>query len=211
MKRNLKTKAMLLAASFLTVTAMASYSAAQPQPAVSNPNVAAPAGGQVTPENVFNLVLTPPKVTPQAPKAQDGLHDPAIVAVAGLFEPKVALAALTPNPYGNMVDWVVSLRKGQFVPIWSLDPKAPAPEPIDMDIIIPALGRTANVKFPHKGHTELFDCDACHPSIFVMQAGANVEKGMSMVNIVRGQYCGVCHGKVAFPLDDCNRCHNVPK
>ena len=211
MKRSAKTIAIRLAASFLAVAAMASYSAAQPTVnAVANPNVAAPTG-QVTPENVFNLVLTPPKVAPQVPEDQDGLHDPAIVAVAGLFPPKVALAALTPNPYGNMVDWVQSLRKGQFVPIWSLDPKAPAPEPIDMDIIIPAVGKTADVRYPHKAHTELFDCDACHPSIFIMQAGANRERGLSMVNIVRGQFCGVCHGKVAFPLDDCNRCHSVKK
>lgn len=210
MKRSAKTSAIRLAVSFLAVAAMASYSAAQTVPAVGNPNVAAPSG-QVTAPNVFNLILTPPKVAPQVSPDQDGLHDPAIVAAAGLNAPKAALASLVPNPYGNLVDWVQALRKGQFVPIWSLDPKAPAPEAIDMDIIIPAMGKTADVRYPHKAHTELFDCDACHPSIFVMQAGANVEKGMSMVNITRGQFCGVCHGKVAFPLDDCNRCHNVKK
>lgn len=211
MKMSFKRKAILLAASFVSAVTMASYAGAQTVPAVGNPNVAAPTSGKVTPENVFNLILQPPKVAPQVPPAQDGLHDPAIVAAVGLNEPRVALASLTPNPFGNMVDWVQSLRKGQFVPIWSLDPKAPAPEAIDMDIIIPAVGKTADVRYPHKAHTELFDCDACHPSIFVMQAGANREKGLSMVNIVRGQFCGVCHGKVAFPLDDCNRCHTVKK
>jgi len=26
-----------------------------------------------------------------------------------------------------------------------------------------------------------------------------------------GQKCGVCHGKVAFPVTDCRRCHTQKK
>ena len=32
-----------------------------------------------------------------------------------------------------------------------------------------------------------------------------------MTNIIEGQFCGVCHGKVAFPLTDCARCHTTMK
>jgi c(7)-type cytochrome triheme protein len=32
----------------------------------------------------------------------------------------------------------------------------------------------------------------------------------SMVEIFEGKYCGVCHGTVAFPNIDCQRCHVKP-
>ena len=32
---------------------------------------------------------------------------------------------------------------------------------------------------------------------------------MNMMKIISGQYCGACHGIVAFPLEDCFRCHNI--
>jgi hypothetical protein len=31
-----------------------------------------------------------------------------------------------------------------------------------------------------------------------------------MVEIYSGKYCGVCHGTVAFPLLDCQRCYIKP-
>jgi c(7)-type cytochrome triheme protein len=34
---------------------------------------------------------------------------------------------------------------------------------------------------------------------------------MTMVGIAEGKWCGRCHGKVAFPLTDCQRCHVKPK
>ena len=33
---------------------------------------------------------------------------------------------------------------------------------------------------------------------------------MNMMKIISGQYCGVCHGRVAFPLINCFRCHSQP-
>jgi c(7)-type cytochrome triheme protein len=30
---------------------------------------------------------------------------------------------------------------------------------------------------------------------------------MTMDELNDGKYCGVCHGKVAFPLTTCARCH----
>jgi hypothetical protein len=32
-----------------------------------------------------------------------------------------------------------------------------------------------------------------------------------MVQILLGEKCGVCHGKVAFPVSECRRCHSKPK
>ncbi len=62
--------------------------------------------------------------------------------------------------------------------------------------------------FSHKKHTIWNGCEVCHPEIFV-----GVKRGAtkySMVEIFDGKYCGVCHGAVAFPLIDCQRCHTKP-
>jgi hypothetical protein len=32
---------------------------------------------------------------------------------------------------------------------------------------------------------------------------------ISMERILEGEFCGVCHGAVSFPLTECNRCHSV--
>lgn len=65
----------------------------------------------------------------------------------------------------------------------------------------------SDIKFSHKKHAVWSGCESCHPDIF------NVEKGTTqytMVQVYDGEYCGVCHGSVAFPLLDCRRCHKKP-
>jgi uncharacterized OB-fold protein len=32
-----------------------------------------------------------------------------------------------------------------------------------------------------------------------------------MASILMGEKCGVCHGKVAFPVSDCRKCHSQNK
>jgi c(7)-type cytochrome triheme protein len=54
----------------------------------------------------------------------------------------------------------------------------------------------------------ILDCTSCHPDIFVPQKGANQ---ISMAQIMAGQKCGVCHGSVAFPIEECRRCHTNKK
>jgi c(7)-type cytochrome triheme protein len=65
-----------------------------------------------------------------------------------------------------------------------------------------------DVVYPHEQHTQWLDCANCHDEIFIPEKGANQ---MSMAGILLGQKCGVCHGRVAFPVTDCRRCHSKPK
>ena len=85
--------------------------------------------------------------------------------------------------------------------------KKPTP-PFNFNVEIPAVGAMPDVIFPHFPHTYWLDCANCHPSIFIMKKGANP---ISMVKITNGEYCGRCHGRVAFPLAECDRCHVKPK
>jgi c(7)-type cytochrome triheme protein len=65
------------------------------------------------------------------------------------------------------------------------------------------------VRFPHRQHTEWLDCSNCHEKLFISKAGAN--KGVNMFQVLQGEYCGLCHGAVSFPLTECKRCHSVER
>jgi c(7)-type cytochrome triheme protein len=118
------------------------------------------------------------------------------------------LIKLPPNNYGNKVDWVKAINEGAITPKTSLDGKGQMAV-LDRDIEFKVQGGDdiplPDVIYPHKQHTQWLFCNNCHPDVFQMKAGGNP---VTMLDIFQGKYCGVCHGKVAFPLMDCLRCHN---
>jgi len=117
---------------------------------------------------------------------------------------------LPTDHFGNKVDWVKALRAGAITPAASLDGQKKMTV-LDLDITIPSKKFTPhppNVVFPHKAHTEVMECTSCHPSIFEQKKGGNPD--MNMMKIISGKYCGQCHTTVAFPLEDCFRCHSGP-
>lgn len=121
-----------------------------------------------------------------------------------------ATSVLPMNPRGY-VDWMQALREGRIQPRHSLE-KEPPPEstPLKLDIVfkINKAYPVPDVLFPHEPHTMWLDCNNCHPALFVMKQGANP---VSMDRIIKGEFCGRCHGVVAFPISDCFRCHSRPK
>jgi c(7)-type cytochrome triheme protein len=62
------------------------------------------------------------------------------------------------------------------------------------------------VRFPHAAHNLWMSCEMCHDTIFEPEIDGN---DISMSKILDGEYCGLCHGAVSFPLTECNRCHSV--
>ncbi|MBI5453055.1 MAG: cytochrome c3 family protein [Deltaproteobacteria bacterium] len=122
-----------------------------------------------------------------------------------------ALDSLPKDPSGN-VNWTAAVVNGYINPRGSLDPGVPEDQPLNLNIFIEAkVPLMANVLFPHSIHTYWLSCNNCHPKIFIPEAGANP---ISMDEIFKGQWCGRCHGKVAFtfwPRENCVRCHIVLK
>jgi c(7)-type cytochrome triheme protein len=139
------------------------------------------------------------------PLNKDGLHDPESPAIHILQEPSTALSLLPPDNVGNKVSWIKALREQYIEPRTNILPETDI-EVIDMDIIMERTGELPMVLFPHKPHTEWLDCDNCHDEIFIEKVDANP---VNMLAILTGEYCGRCHGAVAFPLTECNRCHSV--
>jgi len=139
------------------------------------------------------------------PLKNDGLHDPSNPAIEVLQEPGEALSVLAPDGAGNNVDWVQSLQQGLIAPRPSLDGDR-EPEIRETMVLMKNTYPMLYVRFPHKPHTQWMACETCHDRIFVPEVDANP---INMGKILDGEYCGMCHGAVSFPLTECNRCHNT--
>jgi c(7)-type cytochrome triheme protein len=193
---------------------------AKPTPVAAAP-VAAPAPARAAPPapvapattasaadiNSFNRLLKPASKR-NLPPPEDGIHDPANDGTHALQPPLAAFASLPKSMAGNRINWVEALNQKKIIPRYDrVDPSA---EPIvmDLNIVREVKGSMPDVVYPHKQHTEWLDCSNCHPAIFVPQKGANQ---ISMAAILLGEKCGVCHGKVAFPVSECRTCHSKKK
>jgi c(7)-type cytochrome triheme protein len=142
-----------------------------------------------------------------APLAADGIHDPRNPGLKQKQEPAEALSRLAPDTAGNLVRWVEALEKEQINPRAALQPGTTVRIRDDF-IMLNQRGGTPMVRFPHRQHTLWLDCTNCHDKPFVPKAGANK---LSMMLILQGEQCGICHGAVSFPLTECGRCHNTPR
>ena len=142
------------------------------------------------------------------PPAEDGIHDSENGGTHMLQKPKEAFESLSSSKSGNRVDWVKALKNKEISPRYDRLSDEVKPVVMDLNIIREVKGSMPDVVYPHKEHTEWLDCSNCHPAIFIPQKGANQ---ISMASILLGQKCGVCHGKVAFPVSECRRCHSKQK
>jgi len=132
-----------------------------------------------------------------------------VYRIARGVHPKALSTPGLPKDKFGLIDWNSMVDKNIIRPAESLEGDKEAPPLLDLDILIKSKGDYVNnVLFRHKPHVYWLDCKNCHTGIFVMAKGKNK---MSMQGIVKGEWCGRCHGKVSFPLTDCNRCHSRPK
>ena len=136
----------------------------------------------------------------------DGVHDPDGPAIGLLQQPGEALSTLPRDTAGNLVSWVKAIDTGAINPRTNILPETQV-RLRDDAIIVAKNGSMPAVRFPHRQHTLWLDCTNCHDHLFKAVAGANK---FSMMAILNGEQCGLCHGAVAFPLTECNRCHSVP-
>jgi c(7)-type cytochrome triheme protein len=190
--------------------ATAANAAAAAPLAAAVPTVARPGTAPVSAAaevNAFNRLLKP-QGRFNRPAVDSGIHDPANDMTLQLQPPSVAFSGLPKSMAGNHVDWVKSLDGKAITPRWDRNDPAAAAIVMDLNIVREVKGSMPDVVYPHKQHTEWLDCSNCHPAIFIPQKGANQ---ISMASILLGQKCGVCHGKVAFPVSECRLCHSRKK
>ncbi len=142
---------------------------------------------------------------------EDGIHDAVIGSMRILQTPSQAMKGF-PRDRSGVINWVKVLDRGLISPRMTKNGLTGIESGMfaaDFDVILPDTASMPYVRFPHRPHTEWLTCSNCHPAIFIPKAGANP---INMADIIRGRYCGVCHGKVAFPpTKNCGRCHSVAK
>jgi c(7)-type cytochrome triheme protein len=157
--------------------------------------------------NAFNRLMKPASER-NAPPESDGIHDPTADGTMMLQTPREAFSALPKSRSGNYVDWNRAIDEMLIAPRSDIrNPDATAIV-FDLNIVREVKGSMPDVVYPHKQHTQWLDCANCHPAIFIPMKGANQ---ISMASILMGEKCGVCHGKVAFPVSECRRCHSKAK
>lgn len=157
--------------------------------------------------NAFNRLLKPPSAR-NPPPATDGIHDPEGLALDLLQAPGSAFTDLPRSKSGDYVDWMKALEEGRIAPRFHRTNPDAQGVVMDLNIVREVKGSMPDVVYRHKTHTQWLDCANCHPAIFAPQKGAN---NISMAGILLGEHCGACHGRVAFPVSECRRCHSRPK
>lgn len=107
--------------------------------------------------------------------------------------------------YGNQIDWSQALQRGLIAPRRFLKEE---PSGMTLDRTITLEAESSGIphgEFPHQAHLEWMGCDMCHPEVFDIKKKST--EGFSMSEILKGRFCGACHINVAFPIDDCKKCH----
>jgi c(7)-type cytochrome triheme protein len=123
-----------------------------------------------------------------------------------------ALTAKFPkDKFGNGVNWEKAAEDGVIQPVDYLEGvsiKRPE-QPVLKDFSIqPKEAGKGEIIFSHKKHVLWNGCEVCHPELFMGRKRGATK--YSMKEIEQGKFCGVCHTTVAFPLEDCARCHSQP-
>jgi c(7)-type cytochrome triheme protein len=112
---------------------------------------------------------------------------------------------------GNGINWERAEQEGLVKPIDFLPgiSMKRSPMAIQKDFSLEAkVQGLPEIIFSHKKHTVWNGCEVCHPEVF-----AGVKRGSTkytMLDLIDGKFCGICHKSVAFPLQDCQRCHSKP-
>lgn len=210
-------KLLLLTSFFLMMLSITAFAAPAAKSAKSAKDAAPAAPALVDPNNPLNPIYLDSKggSAGTGDISKSGIASPDAKVGAGWHPAALASTNLPMDKYG-LIDWAKVVRANNLIaPRFSIDPAAKPDEETVMDMNILFETKSTfmdNVPFPHYMHTWWLKCEACHQSvggpIFEMGAGANK---VTMVEMADGKWCGRCHGRVAFPLADCKRCHNWPK
>ena len=110
--------------------------------------------------------------------------------------------------YGNLIDWEKAEARKIIAPndfLEGVSIQRPAMKDQEDFSITSRSNWMSDIIFSHKRHTNWNGCEVCHPEIFPSSKRGTIKYSMLQINA--GEYCGVCHTRVAFPLFDCERCH----
>ncbi len=130
--------------------------------------------------------------------------------VNSVWDPDKLEEGVMPLDATGAVDWLKLETMGASRPATSILPEASGEALRDTFIVFRVKSEEPfnDVLFSHKVHTTRVNCATCHANnrIFKPELGSNK---LSMAEMATGSQCGTCHGKVSFPLTNCQRCHSL--
>jgi len=121
---------------------------------------------------------------------------------------KTFAANLSSSQFGNGIDWAKALNEGAIEPINTLSADyspLPLPDNLKKPLKLGTTSPNSDVTFSHEEHYAEMDCLSCHPDIFNIKKKGT--EAFSMDKNIFGRFCGTCHMRVAFPMNECHRCH----
>jgi c(7)-type cytochrome triheme protein len=130
--------------------------------------------------------------------------------IAPQFDFTAFTADFPKGRFGNNVDWEAAELSGKIKLVDTLPEISVKRRPLEVpkDYSIEAkMAGLPEIIFSHKKHAVWNGCELCHPDLYSVKAGTTK---YSMEEVFAGKYCGLCHGSVAFPTIDCQRCHVKP-
>jgi len=115
-----------------------------------------------------------------------------------------SILELLPRDEAGGVDWVAAIRNGTIDPKWtaSADSIVAKQEGFAFDISLKGPNPMFDAAFPHSVHVAWVACPSCHGEIFPYKGDP-----ITMGAVNAGEACGRCHGRVAFAVSTCVRCH----
>lgn len=150
--------------------------------------------------------ITAFSVKDEEPRQCDRCHMKDTAALNKRF--RSFAAGLPATSSGNRIDWGAALAEGLIAPQNTLSGGTlliKTPEALQKPLDLGTSAPRSSVAFSHGEHLSEMDCSICHPDIFnIKKKGTRL---FSMEINIYGQFCGVCHMRVAFPMNDCRRCH----
>jgi len=112
------------------------------------------------------------------------------------------------SSFGNGIDWAEALKRRKINPANSIRSERftmQFPDKLKASIKLGTTSPRSDVTFSHEDHFAELDCSSCHPDIFNIKKKGT--EAFTMERNIYGNFCGVCHMQVAFPMNDCRRCH----
>ena len=122
------------------------------------------------------------------------------------YEYRTFTAKFPKGIYG--VNWEVAEKSGVIKPIDFVEGLSVRKAPMRSreDFAVKAgYSWVHPIGFSHEKHSIWNGCELCHPEIFPTAQKGTIR--FSMFSNIEGRDCGACHGKVAFPLNNCQSCH----
>jgi c(7)-type cytochrome triheme protein len=157
-----------------------------------------------------------PFVDPRIQQMKDYLALQAELAKQGPATNWAEIFKKLPKDEEDNIDWMTALDEKVIKPRDTIDPETatPAKTVADKaevgDVTLSTSGKPERmVVFSHASHARWLNCANCHPAIFEKKVGS---AKVTMPKMEDGEYCGVCHDKVALAQpNECKTCHKAMK